>query len=138
IAHTVHMAEHSWGWNLDAISFMLPQQQWAIVLGGGAVVLMAPAAFTSFDWAQRRLGKLWRSLHLLSIPALILAVLHTMLIGSHYLGAMQLTGSNRILTGLLGAIAIGVLLIRCRWIWSLLSLEKYYVSPNQSKSSPVQ
>jgi uncharacterized protein len=129
IAHTTHMAEHSWGWNLDAAFFMLPQHQWAIALGVLATMLMAPAAFTSFNWAQQRLGKMWRLLHLLSIPALILAALHTILIGSHYLGAMQLTRSNQILTGLLGGIAIGVLLVRDRWIWSLLSLEKFYVSP---------
>ncbi len=30
VAHTLHMAEHSWGWNLEAIFFMLPQHQVAI------------------------------------------------------------------------------------------------------------
>jgi hypothetical protein len=131
VAHMVHMAEHSWGWNWDAVFFMLPQHQLAIALGLASLTLLIPAAITSFDRAQRRLGKIWRSLHLLSIPALCLAVGHTMLIGSHYLGAMQIAVSSQVLTAGLGAIALGVLLIRCRWVWSLFSLEKFYVSPYQ-------
>jgi uncharacterized protein len=138
IAHVFHMMDHSWGWNLDAISFMLPQHQWAIALGWTAIVSMSPAAFTSFNQAQQRLGKVWHHLHLLSVPALLLAVLHTILIGSHYLGAMQLDWSNQILSGLLGAIAIGVMLIRYRWIWSLLSLERFYVPHNQVKSNSAE
>jgi len=137
-AHMAHMAEHSWGWNWDAIFFMLPQHQGAIALGLAALILLIPAAVTSFDRAQQQLGKVWRLLHLLSLPALILAVGHTVLIGSHYLGAMQMTLSNQILTGGLGAIALGVLLIRCRWIWSLVSLEKFYVLPHQVKSSQAK
>jgi uncharacterized protein len=134
VAHLAHMAEHSWGWNWDAVFFMLPQHQLAIALGLASLVLLIPAAVTSFDRAQQKL-RAWRSLHLLSIPALILAVGHTMLIGSHYLGAMQISQSGQILTGGLGAIALGILLIRYRWIWSLFSLEKFYVSSHQAKSS---
>ncbi len=137
VAHMAHMAEHSWGWNWDAVFFMLPQHQVAIALGLASLILLIPAAITSFDRAQRRL-RVWRSLHLLSIPALILAVGHAVLIGSHYLGAMQITVSSRILAGGLGTLTLGVLLIRCRWVWSLFSLEKFYVSPYQVQSSQAK
>ncbi len=129
LMHTLHMAEHSWGWNLEAIAFMLPQHQRAIAAGGVALLLMAPAALTSFDRAQRQLGGLWRRLHLLTVPALLLVLLHTVLIGSHYLGTAQPGPLNQVLTGAIGAVTLLVLLMRTRSFWSLLSLEKYYVPP---------
>ncbi|HEY9630242.1 MAG TPA: sulfite exporter TauE/SafE family protein [Coleofasciculaceae cyanobacterium] len=143
VAHMAHMAEHSWGWNWDAVFFMLPQHQIAIALGLSSLILLLPAAVTSFDGAQKKLGKVWRSLHLLSLPALLLAVTHTLLIGSHYLGAMQIARVNQILAAGLGAIVVGVLLLRQRWIWKIFSLEKFYVSPysvqsTQAKSSQAK
>ena len=129
IAHTLHMADHSWGWNLEAVWFMLPQHQTAIAAGGMALALMAPAALTSFDRAQRLLGGGWRRLHLLTVPALLLAVLHTVLIGANYLGAMQPSWSNQGLSLAVSAIALMVLLLRTRGFWTLLSLEKFYVPP---------
>ena len=129
VAHTLHMAEHSWGWNLEAVWFMLPQHQAAIAAGGMALALMAPAALTSFDRAQRLLGGGWRRLHLLTAPALLLAVLHTVLIGANYLGAMQPSWINQGLSVALCAIALMVLLLRTRGFWTLLSLEKFYVPP---------
>jgi uncharacterized protein len=131
LVHTLHMAEHSWGWNLEAIAFMLPQHQAAIAAGGVALLCMVPAALTSFDRAQRWLGKTWRSLHLLTVPALLLAVLHTVMIGSHYLGTPQPGQINQGLAVAIGATGLLVLLIRRRWFWSLLSLEKFYVPPSK-------
>jgi sulfite exporter TauE/SafE len=128
LAHIFHMVEHSWGWNWQAVAFMLPQHQWGIKVGIVALVLMAPAAFTSFDRAQKRLGPLWRRLHLLSVPALICAALHTLLLGSHYLGRLQLTWVNWGAMTLLGLGVSGVLLLRCRWVWRRLGLGKWYGS----------
>ncbi|NJO39887.1 MAG: sulfite exporter TauE/SafE family protein [Cyanobacteria bacterium CRU_2_1] len=133
LAHTVHMIEHTWGWNLHALVFMLPQHQWGIWFGVVGLLLMAPAAFTSFDWAQQRLGRRWRSIHLLAIPALILCAVHAVLIGSHYLGRLQLNMWNWGQTIALGIGVLGVLLMRSHWIWSWLALEKFYVPPNQKK-----
>lgn len=139
LAHMVHMAEHTWGWNLDALSFMLPQHQWSIAAGSLALVLMVPLTATSFDQAQRSLGKQWRRIHLLSIPVLILSAAHAIAIGSHYLGSSHYLGLsgwqgwNQPVTCLLIGTVVFVLLIRLRWIWSLLSLEKFYVSPTQIK-----
>jgi DMSO/TMAO reductase YedYZ heme-binding membrane subunit len=112
IAHTFHMVEHSFQWNFDALSFMIPQHQVSIWIGAIAIALMTPAALTSSDWMVKRLGRYWRYLHLLSVPALLLASVHTIAIGSNYLGAMTLTPRNWILTILWGLITIGTLLIR--------------------------
>jgi sulfite exporter TauE/SafE len=131
LAHTVHMVAHSWQWNVQAFQFMLPQHQWSILAGAIALTLMAPAAFTSFDWAQKQLGNWWRRLHLLAIPALLLAVFHTVIIGSHYLGSLQGSWMNRGQTLALGVIVLGVLLVRSRQVWSLFGLEKFYGSPRQ-------
>ncbi len=133
LAHTGHMLEHTLRWNFDALSFMLPQHQLAMVVGMLALVLMTPAALTSFDRLQSALGKRWRQIHLLAVPALLLAVIHTVLIGSHYLGNLQSTWENQLATGIIGIISLGVLLVRQRWIWSLLYLEKSYAPANSKK-----
>jgi uncharacterized protein len=138
IAHMFHMVVHSWNWRIDKLAFMLPQHQQGIIMGGLALLLMLPLALTSFDGAQRWLGKGWRSLHLLSIPTLILAILHTILVGSHYLGALQITGTHRAAAIALGAIGGIVLLIRWRWIWSILGLEELYASPISSLPLEVE
>ncbi|MEE3715656.1 sulfite exporter TauE/SafE family protein [Tumidithrix elongata RA019] len=131
IAHTLHMVQHSFKWNLDAIAFMLPFQRWGIWLGAIALLCMAPAAFTSFDRMALKLGKYWRYLHLLTVPALILAVIHTLLIGSHYLGSLEWTGTNITLSILCGSVALLILLLRFRITWKLAFLEKFYVAPNE-------
>jgi DMSO/TMAO reductase YedYZ heme-binding membrane subunit len=130
MAHTAHMLDHTLQWNLDAFSFMLAQHQLGIGLGALALVLMMPAAFTSFDRLQKALGKRWRLIHLLSIPALVLATLHTILIGSHYLGELHLHWENQARSAIAGMIMVLVLLVRSRFVWSVLSLKKFYVAPN--------
>jgi len=132
LAHTLHMIEHTWQWNLQALLFMLPQHQWGIWAGIVALLLLLPAAATSFDRAQRQ--KFWRGLHLLTVPALLLTVLHCILVGSHYGGSWQLTLWNWLAIGLLLLAVIGLLLLRSRWFWSLLQLENYYVAPHPPKT----
>ncbi len=112
LAHTFHKIEHTFQWNFDALSFMIPQHQISIWLGAIAIALMTPAALTSSDWMMTKLGKAWRYLHLLSVPALVLASIHTIAIGSNYLGAVDWTPKNWILTILCGVITAGTLLIR--------------------------
>lgn len=112
LAHTFHKVEHTFQWNFDALSFMIPQHQISIWIGAIAIALMAPAALTSSDWMMMKLGKSWRYLHLLSVPALVLASVHTIVIGSSYLGAVDWTPKNWILTILCGAITVGTVLIR--------------------------
>jgi hypothetical protein len=129
LTHTVQMIEHGWGWNFQAIHFMLPHHQWGIWVGTYALVLMVPLALTSSDWAQKQLGSLWRNLHLLSLPALIFCTLHCLLIGSDYLGSEHPSPSQWLHAGLFVGLVVLVFLLRSRWIWSVFSLEQYYVPP---------
>ncbi|MGV2831111.1 urease accessory protein UreH domain-containing protein [Myxosarcina sp. GI1(2024)] len=112
LAHTGHMLEHSLNWNTQAIAFMLPQHQIGIIVGILALLLMFPAAVTSNDRFQQSLGKYWRRIHLLTVPALVLAVAHTILSGSHYLGELQLTDAHRLRTVVIGVLCISVLTMR--------------------------
>ncbi|ELS34778.1 MULTISPECIES: sulfite exporter TauE/SafE family protein [Pseudanabaena] len=112
IAHTFHMLEHTFQWNFDALSFLIPRHQLAIWLGAIAIALMTPAAITSSDWMVAKLGKAWRYLHLLSVPALVLASVHTIAIGSSYLGAVEWSPKNWILTISCGAITAIALSLR--------------------------
>jgi uncharacterized protein len=137
LAHTLHMVEHAWGWNLQAVLFMLPRHQWGIAAGIGALMLMLPAALTSFNWAQQGL-KHWRLIHLLALPALVLAAAHSILIGSHYLGAWQTTVWNRVAVGLLVTGIAGTLLLRLRLFWALLHLEHLYTPTPSSQPSKDQ
>lgn len=133
LAHTAHMMDHTLDWNLDALAFMLPMHQLAIKAGFVALVMMTPAAITSFDRIQTYLGKRWRQIHLLGVPAVILSAIHTVLIGSHYLGAGEGNWSNHFAIVILGILTLGVLLVRSPLFWSILSLGKYYVPPYKSR-----
>jgi len=97
LAHTAHMMEHSLEWNFAAFSFLPPEYQLGLAAGAVALGLLTPAALTSFDSLQKSLGN-WRQIHLLSVPALLLAAIHTVLIGDHYLGSLQFTCENKLAT----------------------------------------
>jgi uncharacterized protein len=130
LAHTGHMLEHTLQWNIEAISFMLPMHQMGIWAGIVALGLITPAALTSFDLLQKALGTRWRHIHLLSVPALVLAAIHTVLIGSHYLGDFEGTWENKLMVAIASFLVIAVLLIRLPKFWSLVSLQKFYLPPN--------
>ena len=133
--HVLHMVSHTWQWNWRAVQFMLPQHQVGMTLGLAAIVLMSPAAVTSYDRAQKALGNRWRKLHLLGVPALWLAAGHTILAGSGYWGALRVTWQNQAMVIGLSMSVLLVGLVRSRFIWSLLSQGKNYAPP---KSNPVQ
>jgi uncharacterized protein len=136
MAHTFHMVDHSLGWNLAGLSFMLPSYQLGMGAGIVGLALMTPAAITSFDWMMHRLGDRWRQLHLLAIPALLCCTVHTILVGSHYLGNMEFTATQKTLSGLLVAMTLTVLLIRLRPLWALFSAEKLYAPAVRSLALP--
>jgi uncharacterized protein len=133
LAHSVQMVEHSWGWNFQAFRFMLPWHQWGVVLGASALALMLPLALTSTDWAQRWLGRFWRHLHLLSIPALVLCSLHCLMLGTRYLGTGHLSPAQMVHTGVFVGVVGLALLVRSHRFWSLLSLDRYYVPAKRSE-----
>ncbi|HEY9615705.1 MAG TPA: sulfite exporter TauE/SafE family protein [Microcoleaceae cyanobacterium] len=134
IAHMLHMLDHTFNWNMQAIGFTLPLYQLGIWVGLLALVLLAPAAVTSADWMAQALGKRWRQVHLLTIPALVLCTIHAILAGSSYLGGLQWTTAQKIGALLLSMMTFSVLLVRSRWVWSLFSLEQFYGTPAQPKS----
>ena len=133
VVHTVHMIEHSLQWNFAAFFFLPPEFQWGMAAGAVALILMTPAAFTSLESLQKSLGKRWRQIHLLSVPAMLLSAIHAVLIGSHYLGSLQSTWGNKLAAVLMGIVTLGVLLVRSRLFWSKLALEKLYVPPTKSR-----
>ncbi|MEG4279617.1 sulfite exporter TauE/SafE family protein [Microcoleus sp. MON1_C1] len=133
VAHTFHMLDHTLKWNFDALSFMLPQHQLGMAAGMLSLLLMLPAAVTSCDRIQNYLGQLWRMIHLLSVPAFLLCAVHAALIGSHYLGGFEWKLHNQLLTAVLAVVAVLVMLVRSRFFWSILSLDKFYVSPVKQK-----
>ena len=133
VAHTFHMLDHTLQWNFDAVSFMLPQHQFGMAAGMLSLLLMVPAAVTSVSRIQNFLGKLWRRLHLLSVPAFLLCAVHAALIGSHYLGGFEWKLHNQLLTAVLAVVTVLVMFVRSRLFWSVLSLENFYVSPVKQK-----
>ncbi len=133
LAHTFHMLDHTLQWNFDAVSFMLPQHQLGMIAGIVALLLMIPAAVTSCDRLQDYLGKLWRQIHLLAVPAFLLCAIHAALIGSHYLGGFEWKLHHQLLTAVLAVVAVLVLFVRSRLFWSILSLDNFYVSPIKQK-----
>ena len=128
-AHTAHMLDHSLNWNLDAIAFMLPQHRLGIAGGILSLFLMLPAVITSNDRLQKKLGKSWRKIHLLTVPALILAIAHTVFIGSHYLGDLQLSFDSKLRTILVVLVGIAVLLVRSPLFWTVIGRKQSFVPP---------
>lgn len=133
LAHSFHMLAHTLQWNFDAVSFMLPQHQFGMAAGMLSLLLMLPAAVTSFDRIQNYLGKLWRQIHLLGIPAFLLAAAHAAIIGSHYLSGFEWKLENQLLTAALVASVALVIGARSRLFWSIFGWEKFYVSPVKQK-----
>ncbi len=131
IAHIIHSVSHTFEWNLAAWRFMLPSQQWGLMAGAIATVLLTPLACTSFDRMMQTLGDRWRQLHLLSLPAFLLVAIHSLLLGSSYLGAIALSPAHwwRIWGLSLGV--LGVFAVRSRYGWKLVGQEKWYVKAKQ-------
>lgn len=128
VIHVFHMLEHTWGWQLQAVAFMLPRHQWGILFGLLSLLLMLPAAATSFDTAQRRLGRRWRSLHLLCVPGLVLAALHCIFTGAHFLGRINAQPIHWIFSIGLGLLVGAVLLVRQSSFWGFLGLQHWYTT----------
>lgn len=128
LAHTAHMLDHSLNWNLDAIAFMIPQHRLGIVLGILSLALMFPAAITSSDRLQQKLGKRWRKIHLLTVPGLILAVGHTVLLGSHYWGDLQISWDNKLRIAVVIFLTSLILLSRSSFLGKIIG-RQFYIPP---------
>ncbi len=127
IMHVVHMLSHSLNWNLSAVTFLSRSHQWGFGLGLGALLLVLPPLFTSFDRAVRWFGaQQWRKIHLLSLPGFVLALMHTLLLGSNYLGNPELTPRQWNHTLLLLLTTVIVLAIRSITVWRWFGQEARY------------
>ncbi len=115
LAHSLQSIAHHWQWRWQAWRFLMMQHQIAIGLGLLALVLLLPAACTSFAGAQQRLGPWWRRLHLLSVPALLLALSHATLISARLLGGTRLLWGHKLLTLVIMVMGIGILWLRTAW-----------------------
>ena len=129
VAHTAHMLDHSLNWNPEAIAFMLPQHRlgtiWVII----GLLLMLPAAITSSDRLQKSLGKRWRKIHLLTVPALVFAVGHTVMLGSHYLGDLELSFDRKLRAVLVLLACVIILLVRWSLFWKILGRQDSFIPP---------
>jgi uncharacterized protein len=125
--HVVHMLSHSLNWNLGAVTFLSRSQQWGFGLGIGALLLVLPPLCTSFDRCVSFLGaQQWRKIHLLSLPGLALALMHTLLLGSNYLGNPELTPRQWNHTLLLLLTTVIVMTIRSSAVWRWFGQEARY------------
>ncbi|MEM9507461.1 MAG: sulfite exporter TauE/SafE family protein [Cyanobacteria bacterium P01_E01_bin.35] len=132
IAHTAHMLDHSLNWNLDAIAFMLPQHRLGMAGGILSLFLMLPAALTSSDRLQKSLGQRWRKIHLLTVPALIFAVGHTVLLGSRYLGDLQPNFDSKLRVGIVLLLTVTILVVRSSLFWKIIGQTKFYMPPHSN------
>ncbi|MGA1626954.1 MAG: sulfite exporter TauE/SafE family protein, partial [Prochlorothrix sp.] len=137
VAHCVQMLEHSWNWNWQAITFLLPQHQWAMAAGALSLLLMTPAALTSFNRAQQRLGRNLRRIHLLGVPAFLLAAIHALFLGSHYLGQLRVTWTNGLAIGALGLLVLGVFTLRSAWFSHHFGIRRSIAALNLPHASAV-
>ena len=97
---------------------MTSHNRWEISTGIIALAAMTPAAVTSFPTLQKSLSERWRQIHLLTVPALILVVMHN---GTHYLGKIDINAINLVRTYGIVFISVLVLLIRKKVFLSLLT-----------------
>ncbi|MDJ0569532.1 MAG: response regulator [Pleurocapsa sp. MO_192.B19] len=122
VAHAIYATDHVLNSNLATILSLSLKHQWAMWAGILSLAMMAPAAITSFQSLQKKLGKNWRKIHLLTVPSLALAILHTTLIGPHYMGELEMEIIHHLRTYSIGAVALLVFLMRQRIFWSVLGL----------------
>jgi DNA-binding NarL/FixJ family response regulator/DMSO/TMAO reductase YedYZ heme-binding membrane subunit len=124
LAHAIYATRDFFEGNLATISLMSTQNKWGMWAGIVSLTIMAAVAVTSLQFVQRNLGKIWRQIHLLSLPSMILAVGHTILVGPHYLmpdAHVEVIDYSR--TGAVIAVAVLIWLFRQRIAWSKLKLK---------------
>jgi uncharacterized protein len=127
IMHVIHMLSHSLNWNLSAVTFLSRSQQWGFGLGLGALLLVLPPLCTSFDRCVHFLGATqWRKIHRLSLPGLALALIHTIVLGSNYLGNPELTARQWNHTLLLLLTAVVMIAVRSSAVWRWFGQEASY------------
>lgn len=90
ISHAIYATFKVMDWDGDALLKLSWGYKIGILVGVFSLLAMLPAAVTSFSYFQKKLGKQWRQIHLLTVPGLALAVWHTVAVGPHYLASVEL------------------------------------------------
>jgi DNA-binding NarL/FixJ family response regulator/DMSO/TMAO reductase YedYZ heme-binding membrane subunit len=133
--HAIYATANVLDSNPEMILAMSPKNQVGIWVGVISLFIMTPAAITSFKYFQKKLGKKWRQIHLLTVPALFFAVLHTILIGPHYLADFQTEFLDHLRTFGVTVVGLLVLLMRRKIFWSVLGLNKLGKQGKQFKKA---
>lgn len=132
LAHVIYVTRDSLEGNLATIGLMSAQHKWGMWVGIISLGIMALMAMTSFRFLQRKLGNAWRHIHLLSVPVMALAVLHTILVGPHYLMADAQVGAiDYFRTFSIIAVGLSIWLLRQRIVWSKLKLDNLENPPKK-------
>lgn len=104
--HVTTFAAIDYGLNLGAILRDVGTKRY-IIIGALAFLLLAPLAFTSFNYWMKRLGKNWKRLHRLVYIISPLVALHFLMAVKGSLGSL----SGNILQPLIYAAIAGILLL---------------------------
>lgn len=132
LAHVIYVTRDSLEGNLATIGLMSAQHKWGMWIGIISLGIMALMAMTSFRFLQRKLGNAWRNIHLLSVPVMALAVLHTILVGPHYLMADAQVGAiDYFRTFCIIAAGLLIWLLRQGIVWSKLKLDNLENPPKK-------
>jgi len=75
VLHLLAVATFILGWRADLIVREVSERPY-VIAGFAAFLLLIPLAVTSTRGWQARLGRRWRTLHLLVFPAALLVLLH--------------------------------------------------------------
>lgn len=99
---SMHLLVFLWfllGWQFSAIGREIAERPY-ITIGFTAFVLLTPLAATSFNAAQRKLGRNWKRLHRLTYACAILACMHVIwIVRSSYFDAVLYGGLVFVLLG---------------------------------------
>ncbi len=98
----LHLIVFLWfllGWDFSAVGREISERPY-ITIGFAAFVLLTPLAATSFNAAQRKLGRNWKRLHRLSYACAILACMHVIwIVRSSYFDAVLYGGLTLVFLG---------------------------------------
>lgn len=122
--HTIYAIANILNNNPEVVLAMPAKNQFGVWAGVISLFIMTPAAVTSFKYFQKKLGTKWRQIHLWTIPAMALAVLHTILLGPHYLADSETQLLDHLHAFGVTAMGLLVLLMRRKIFWSRLGPNK--------------
>jgi sulfoxide reductase heme-binding subunit YedZ len=98
----LHLIVFLWfllGWDFSAVGREISERPY-ITIGFAAFVLLTPLAATSFNAAQRKLGRNWKRLHRLTYACAILACMHVIwIVRSSYFDAVLYGGLTLVFLG---------------------------------------